>query len=267
LTTVAKPVFVPRHKRGIVAEQERNVQEEEEKEKKRVQELEQRKIQSRALVAQAVSEAAASNMTISEDVLGTTVGSGDGPEFDDRTSGGGIPNDTDDLTPKQLLERRDTWQVRELLRLLRDEDEVEDKERERLELERRRTMTEDERLREDQALGKYRKPGEQRKHNNSNTNTYMQRYYHKGAFYMDDDTLKDAGEEDVRHRASDYARAATGEDKIDKRALPKVMQVKKFGLAGYGTKYKGLAKEDTTDKRLQYIPILDKKNARKKPKY
>ncbi len=82
-----------------------------------MQELEQRKMQSRAMVAEAVSEAAASVMTTSEDGLGATVGSGDGPEFDERTSGMTvIPQDTDDLTPEQLLERRDAWQVRELLR-------------------------------------------------------------------------------------------------------------------------------------------------------
>jgi hypothetical protein len=33
------------------------------------------------------------------------------------------------------------------------------------------------------------------------------------------------------------------------------MQVKKFGIAGYSTKYKGLAKEDTTDKTLDFLPI------------
>ena len=33
------------------------------------------------------------------------------------------------------------------------------------------------------------------------------------------------------------------------------MQVKNFGLAGYSTKYKGLAKEDTTDKKLDFLPI------------
>lgn len=59
--------------------------------------------------------------------------------------------------------------------------------------------------------------------------------------------------DDVRHRAAEYSRAATGEDKIDKSALPEVMLVKNFGFAGYSL---GLAKDDSTDKRLdvcQYV--------------
>eukprot|EP00957_Ditylum_brightwellii_P046845 3555619-Ditylum_brightwellii.AAC.1 len=38
--------------------------------------------------------------------------------------------------------------------------------------------------------------------------------------------------------------------------MPEVMQVKKFGFAGYSTKYKGLAKEDTTDKSMDYVPLV-----------
>ena len=90
---------------------------------------------------------------------------------------------------------------------------------------------------------------------------YLQRYYHRGAFYLDEDTLKEAGPDDIRHKAAQYARAATLEDKIDKAKLPKIMQVKKFGLAGYSTKYKGLAMEDTTDRQIKYIPI-NKKSSR-----
>ena len=60
---------------------------------------------------------------------------------------------------------------------------------------------------------------------------FMQKYYHKGVFYMDDDTLgKEGGgkpgagagvdEVDVRKRSYD---APTLEDKFDRAALPKVM--------------------------------------------
>jgi len=151
---------------------------------------------------------------------------------------------------------RENWEVRELLRVLRDVEEVINKEQEKKDLERRRKMTDEERLQEDIATGKYRKPGERDPHDGD---VGMQRYHHRGAFYMDDDTLKD--ENDIRNKAAQYSKAATGDDKIDRKKLPKVMQVKKFGFAG-GSKYQGLAREDTTDKGgLGYMPVKGKRGS------
>lgn len=55
----------------------------------------------------------------------------------------------------------------------------------------------------------------------------MQKYYHKGVFYMDDASVRD--KEDVRRRE---ATGATLEDKFNKEMLPAVMQVKNFGRSG-----------------------------------
>ena len=63
-------------------------------------------------------------------------------------------------------------------------------------------------------------------------------------------------EGDVREKAAEYARAATGEDKVDKSQLPKVMQVKGFGRSRQNTRYQGLAKEDTTDRRADYLSLV-----------
>ena len=38
--------------------------------------------------------------------------------------------------------------------------------------------------------------------------------------------------------------------------------MKKFGFAGYSTKYKGLAKKDTTDRSLMYFPVVGNRNRR-----
>jgi microfibrillar-associated protein 1 len=74
---------------------------------------------------------------------------------------------------------------------------------------------------------------------------FMQKYYHKGAFFQEgaDDVIQSAGKDDIYRR--DFAEP-TGEDKMDKSILPKVMQVKHFGRSGR-TKWTHLVNEDTTD--------------------
>lgn len=124
----------------------------------------------------------------------------------------------------------EAWKLRELKRIKRDRDERETREKERLEIERLHNLTEEERRAEMRAnprlvtnkaiKGKYK---------------FLQKYYHRGAFFMDDDN-------DVYKR--DFAQP-TLEDHFDKTILPKVMQVKNFGRSGR-TKYTHLVDQDTT---------------------
>ncbi|XP_051160025.1 microfibrillar-associated protein 1 [Leptopilina boulardi] len=124
----------------------------------------------------------------------------------------------------------EAWKLRELKRIKRDREEREQMEKERLEVEQLRTMTEEERRQEARlnprtitnkaAKGKYK---------------FLQKYYHRGAFYLDkDDTIF----------KRDFS-GATLEDHFDKTVLPKVMQVKNFGRSGR-TKYTHLVDQDTT---------------------
>ena len=235
-----------------MAEVEMQQQKMEEADKRRTKEAEKKAIQSRALVAESVS--ASGKNSASND--------NEGDEFDTGEAGGeflAVPDDTDppEDSPDLVLAERDAWEVRELTRILRDVDDALALEKERKELGRRRALTDEKRHEEDRRSGRYRAPGKKDggKKNGEGNDSYLQRFHHRGAFYMDEDTLQQAGKDDVRHRAAEYSRAATGEDKINKSALPEVMQVKNFGLAGYSTKYKGLAKEDTTDRKQDFLPI------------
>jgi microfibrillar-associated protein 1 len=56
---------------------------------------------------------------------------------------------------------------------------------------------------------------------------FMQKYYHKGAFYIDDTSIR--VRDDVRKRDTSEA---TLDDKFNKEMLPKVLQVRNFGKAG-----------------------------------
>jgi microfibrillar-associated protein 1 len=212
---LSKPVFVPKSKRATIAELDMRKEHEEQREQMREAAAERRKIETRNLVADQVRR---------EEAEGETTATGNDSED-------GMPSDIDDLDDPLEYEAR---RLRELRRLKRDVDEREAFEKERLETERRRNMTDAERAEEDKRLGKG-EPKEKAKMN------FLQKYYHKGAFYMDETEME---AQDVRKR--EYMEP-TLEDKFDKEALPKVLQVKKFGFAGR-TKYTHLADQDTTDR-------------------
>ncbi|KAI8503150.1 Microfibrillar-associated protein 1 [Branchiostoma belcheri] len=135
--------------------------------------------------------------------------------------------DTDDDNDEEEYE---AWKIRELKRIKRDREERENLEKEKMEVERMHNMTEEERRAELRTnpkqvtnkapKGKYK---------------FLQKYYHRGAFFMDRDS-------DVYKR--DFAQP-TLEDHFDKTILPKVMQVKNFGRSGR-TKYTHLVDQDTT---------------------
>merc|ERR1712150_90510 len=117
-----------------------------------------------------------------------------------------------------------------LKRLKRDREEREAFVKEQQELERFRNLTEDEKRAELKA-----NPKEVTNKAVKGKYKFMQKYYHRGAFYLEDE--EDVFKRDVSH--------ATLEDKFDKTVLPKVMQVKNFGRSGR-TKYTHLVDQDTT---------------------
>ncbi|RIB14606.1 splicing factor, Prp19-binding domain-containing protein [Gigaspora rosea] len=204
-----KPVFIPKAHRETILEKERKEKLEEETEAKRLQELEERKKESHSMVAEVIQKE-----------LQKTV---------DEETGIKEVDDTDGLDEQAEYE---AWKLRELKRIKRDKEEREAREKEQEEIERRRNMSEEQRLAEDMERVK-----EQREKKPHGQYKFLQKYYHKGAFYLnpDDDIFK-----------RDYT-TATPDEAAHKELLPKVMQVKNFGRAGQ-TKWTHLADQDTSKK-------------------
>ena len=141
-------------------------------------------------------------------------------------------DDTDGLDP--VLERKQ-WEVRELKRLKRDRERIEAREKEIEELERRRNLSKEEREREDSEYIAQQKEDK----DGRGEAGFMKKYYHKGAFFMDDENTKKLAERDIMGKAF--------QDDIDKSTLPEYMRIRdlnKLGKTG-GTKYRDLRSEDT----------------------
>ncbi|TYZ62544.1 hypothetical protein PybrP1_009664 [[Pythium] brassicae (nom. inval.)] len=207
-----KPVFVPKKARETLKRQEEAAAEEERRRQLEAARLESRKLETRRLVAEEIRR-----------------------EQEEGDAGGGatdveMPDDTDGVDPAQ--EYRD-WELREMRRIKRDRDRKEQKRQEAEEILRRRNMTEEERQAEDRKLKKDVRTEKAKW-------KFMQKYHHKGVFYVDETSVKD--KDDVRRRD---VSGATLEDKFNKEMLPKVMQVKNFGRSGQ-TKYTHLADQDTS---------------------
>ena len=150
--------------------------------------------------------------------------------------------DTDDEVNE--AEEYEAWKVREIARIKRDRDDRDALIKEREEVEKVRNMTEEER-REWEKKNPKPLPISKKKWK------FMQKYFHKGAFFQTpaDDRVGTEGGYDIFRR--DFS-APTGEDKLDKTILPKVMQVKHFGRSGR-TKWTHLVAEDTTDWTDPYV--------------
>ncbi len=146
-------------------------------------------------------------------------------------------DDTDGLDPEA---ERAAWKLRELKRVRRDRLAIEEKEKEREEIERRRNMTAEEREAEDQVFIE----GQEEEREGKAKMSYMQKYFHKGAFFGD------AGEQDeeVKNALNRSFAGAKFEDETgDKAVLPDYMRIRdmtRLGKKGR-TKYQDLKSEDT----------------------
>ncbi|KAI1489317.1 splicing factor, Prp19-binding domain-containing protein [Biscogniauxia mediterranea] len=128
------------------------------------------------------------------------------------------------------------WKVREIKRIKREREAIEAREKEREEVERRRNLTEEERKAEDEAFLAKQKEEKDAKGKMS----YMQKYFHKGAFYQ-----AEAEAEGLANR--DIMGTRFADDVKNRELLPKALQMRdmtKLGKKG-ASKYRDLKSEDT----------------------
>jgi len=232
---MVKPVFIPKSQRDTIAERERLEEEERQLEELVKKRLEARKIETRQIVVEEIKKEEHIEKALNEEANIEDV-------------------DTDDELNE--AEEYESWKNREIARIKRDREERDARWKEKEEIEKVRNMTEEERREWER---KNPKPLRQTKQKWK----FMQKYYHKGAFFQEsaDDVIQSAGKEDIYTR--DFSEP-TGEDKMDKSILPKVMQVKHFGRSGR-TKWTHLVNEDTTDWNAPWAtngPLRAKYNAK-----
>ena len=154
-------------------------------------------------------------------------------------------DDTDDLDPAA---EKAAWKLRELQRIKRERESLIAREREREELEQRRNMDESERLKEDYAR---KREIEEERAQNRGKMEFMQKYYHKGAFYQDEEVLK-----------RNYT-VPTAEEHRNKEDLPKSLQVRSGELGRASrTKYTHLTAEDTSKKDSPWFDAQNSVNKR-----
>ncbi|GAB1314445.1 Splicing factor, Prp19-binding domain-containing protein [Madurella fahalii] len=153
--------------------------------------------------------------------------------WDDDTDSENEVDDTDDVDPEAEYA---AWKLRELKRLRREREAIEAKEKELAEIERRRNLTEEERRAEDEAhIAQQREEKEGR-----GKMAYMQKYFHKGAFYQDESKAAGLDKRDI-------IGARFADDVKNRELLPKALQLRdmtKLGKKG-ATKYRDLKTEDT----------------------
>ncbi|PIN01260.1 Microfibrillar-associated protein MFAP1 [Handroanthus impetiginosus] len=214
---MVKPVFVPKSERDTIAERERLEAEERALEEAIKRRMEERKKETKDIVVEKIREdqEIQKNMELEANIADV---------------------DTDDDVNE--AEEYEAWKSREIARIKRDREDRDAMLKEKEEIEKVRNMTEEERREWERKNPKPEPPPKQKWR-------FMQKYYHKGAFFQadPDDHAGTAGAANIYHR--DFS-APTGEDKMDKTILPKVMQVKHLGRSGR-TKWTHLVNEDTTD--------------------
>ena len=145
-----------------------------------------------------------------------------------------MPDDT--YNPDDQIEY-ENWKIRELNRIKRQMEEKEIKKKEQKEIERRRNLTDEQRKEENLKLG-----SDSTIRNFKSKIKYLQKYYHKGAFFQDE------AYNNSEHIYNRDFNLPTWEDSIDRSNVPGIMEKRRGNLFKKGqSKYTHLTNEDTTN--------------------
>lgn len=157
-------------------------------------------------------------------------------EWDDEDINHDDVDDRDDLDPEA---EHAAWKLRELKRVRRDREALVAREKELEEIERRRNLTAEERDAEDREHFEQQKADQEGR----GKMAFMQKYYHKGAFFQGDEEQDD----EVKAALTRDLAGARFVDETNKEILPEYMRIRdmtKLGRKGR-SKYKDLRTEDT----------------------
>lgn len=218
---MVRPKFISKAKRDAQQAEQQQQAGSKKPEEEQVDEEAQRRADADALV----------EAQIQKDLAARAAGK---KHWDDADAGSGSEVDTaDDVDPEAEYA---AWRLREIKRIVRARKVIEAKEKELAEKERRQNLTEEERRAEDEALlAKQREEKEGR-----GKMGYMQKYFHKGAFYQDESAAQGLDKRDIMG-------ARFADDVRNRELLPQALQMRdmtKLGKKG-ASKYKDLKSEDT----------------------
>ncbi|KAI1328772.1 splicing factor, Prp19-binding domain-containing protein [Xylariaceae sp. FL0255] len=238
-----KPRFIPKSQRDANKTKDNNTDGKDEKEAERLAEEEE------ARRKQAMDELVEEQLR--KDRAARAAGK---KHWDDLVDEEEDVDTEDDVDPEAEYA---AWKLRELKRIKRERDAIVAREKEQEEVDRRRNLTEDERRAEDEAYLAQQKEEKDGKGKMS----YMQKYFHKGAFFQDDETAESLAKRDIM--GTRFA-----DDVKNRELLPKALQMRdmtKLGRKG-ASKYKDLRSEDTgrwgdfRDTRPRRVGDFDRSN-------
>jgi microfibrillar-associated protein 1 len=217
---LVKPVFVSKASRATMEERAKIDQEYEEEEAAKSRRAEARKKETRELVAAELVREQQAALARSQRAA---------------------REDTDSDGNEE--EEYEKWRLRELKRIKRDKEERQKHEIEQAEVDRRRGMSDAQVMAEDAQMGKNAKKTRAQM-------VFMQKYHHKGAFFMENDE-KNQHKEAIYNRDTNQALESDRNTAFQASGGPydgsKVFQVRRgqFGKMGQ-TKWTHLTNEDTS---------------------